>query len=144
MSTFYVASLKHTSKAHEHITFWARFHRGYTPVVGEHAGRYCFGEAVSLNDGLDCIAIPVAFVDAMLQPEPYFMSYLGTPAKFYDQHGPVLDNTQANWNALIANSLAPGRHFTKVKPEAFRGRRRSFALVDAPQFDTKRAARATS
>ena len=140
MSTFYIASLKRTHKGDEHITFWARFHKGYTPVLGDRAGRYCFGEAVSLNDGLDCIAIPVAFVDAMLQPEPYFRNYKGEPAKFYDQHGPVLENTSANWNALIAASLVPGSHFTKIKPEVFRGKRRSFALANAPQHVAARGA----
>jgi hypothetical protein len=128
VSAFYIASLKHTSRGDEHITFWARFHRGYTPVIGEHAGRYCFGEAVSLNDGTDCIAIPTSVVDAMLQPEPYFCNYKGEPAKFYDQHGPVLDNTRANWNALVAASLKGGRREAKIKPEVFRGTRRSFAL----------------
>jgi len=129
MSTFYIVSVKHTSKGDEHITFWARFHRGYTPVLGDYAGRYCFGEAVSLNDGIDCIAVPTEVVDAMCQPEPYFRNYKGEPAKFYDQHGPVLDNTRANWNALIAGSLKGGRHAIKIKPEVFRGTRRSFSLA---------------
>lgn len=129
MSQFYIASLKHTHKTDEHITFWAALHRGYTPVFGSRIGRYCFGEAVSLNDGESYIAIPTEAVDSMLQPEPYFRTYKCENAKFYDQHGPVLDNTRANWDALIAASLQPGRRVAKVKPEVFRGLRRSFALA---------------
>ena len=132
MSAFYIASLKHTNKDHEHITFWATFHRGYTPVFGSRVGRYCYGEAVSLNDGESYIAVPTEAVDAMLQPEPYFRTHKGESAKFYDQHGPVLDNTRANWNALIKASLQTGRRVVAVKPEVFRGPRRSFALIAAP------------
>jgi hypothetical protein len=128
MSTFYIASLKHTHKDHEHIAFWGRFHCGYTPVFGAHIGRYCYGEAVSLNDGRDCIAVPTEIVDAILQPEPYFRTYKCENAKFYDQIGPVLDNTRANWDSLIAGSLKSGRFVATIKPEVFRGKRRSFAL----------------
>lgn len=42
---YLIASLKHTNKCHEHITFWGRFNRGYTPVVGAYAGRYCYEHA---------------------------------------------------------------------------------------------------
>ena len=119
---WYIASLKHTNKGHEHITWWAHFHCGYTPVIGDHIGGYVYGEAVSLNDGFDCIAVPVEAVVALQSAEPHFRPH--APARFYDQRGPVVDNTRANWNKLIAASLEFGRHY-KPKPEVFRGKRRS-------------------
>lgn len=127
MSQFYIACLKHTCRADEHIRFWARFHRGYTPVLGEYAGRYCFGEAMSLNDGRDCIAVPVGIVDALASPEPYWKP----GARFYDQRGPVMENTRKNWNVLAAASLWVGnQHFTP-KPEVFRGKRRAIFTAEA-------------
>lgn len=127
---FYIASLKHTNRDDEHITWWGRDHRGYTPVVGERCGQYTLAEALKLNDGFDCLAVPVDAVRELLSPEPYFRmpSELG-PGRFYDQRGPVVDNTRANWNRLIAAGLE-GRVY-KPKPEIFRRKRRSFALPDA-------------
>jgi hypothetical protein len=127
MSTYYIASLKHTHKGHEHIVWWQRNECGYTPVLGDYCGRYVFGYAVDLNDGLSYIAVPVGVVDALSKPEPYYKP----GARFYDQRGPVVDNTRANWNRLIAASLKPGRSSTKVKPEVFRGKQRSLAQAGA-------------
>ena len=123
MSTFYIASLKHTSKDDEHITFWARFHKGYTPVMGAKVGKYCFGEASVLNDGVDCIAVPCKAVDALLSPEPFYKP----GAKFFDQVGPVVDNTRAIWTQLIAASLVQGRLATTIKLTPYTKQRRSFA-----------------
>jgi hypothetical protein len=126
---YYIASLKHTIRDHEHITFWGPDHRGYRLVVEDgHTGEYTLAEAQRLNDGLDCLAVPVDAVKALLSPEPYFRTYKGTAARFYDTPGPVVDNTRANWNLLIAASLAEGREH-KPKPEVFKGTRRSFAIV---------------
>ena len=126
MSTLYfIASLKHTNKYHEHITFWGRMERGYTPVIGENAGQYVYGYAVDLNDGVDCLAVPVSVVKQLLAAEPYYRPH--EPARFYDQRGPVVDNTRANWNRLIAMSL-PRTNADKPKPEVFRGTRRSFSM----------------
>lgn len=127
MSTFFIASLKHTNKHDEHITFWGRFHCGYTPVIGQYAGRYCFGEAVDLNDGRDYIAVPAHVVEKLLSPEPYYRP--GSPQRWYDQRGPVVENTRANWNRLIAGSIKDGRHAEKVKVTPFRGQRQSFAQI---------------
>lgn len=119
MSQFYIASLKHTHNRDEHITFWRPFHRGYTQVV-DRFGRYCFGEASSLNDGESVIAVPVIAIDGLTSPTPYWKP----GALFYDYAGPVVQNTRANWNALIKASFIDGRYF-KPKPEVFRGKRRS-------------------
>lgn len=127
-NTYYIASLKHTSKSCEHITWWGRMSSGYTPVLGEYVGRYVYGYAVDLNDGWDCIAVPASAVEPLMSTEPYYRPE--RPARFYDQRGPVVLNSRANWNRLIAGSLQFGRHY-KPKPEVFRGRMRSFALEGA-------------
>lgn len=125
---YYIASLKHTIRDHEHITFWAHDCRGYTLCVGERIGEYTREEAARhLNDGMDCIAVPVDAVKELLSPEPYYRNGYGFAIRFYDQRGPVVDNTRANWNRLIAASLAEGRRY-KPKPEVHRKTRRSFAL----------------
>jgi hypothetical protein len=123
---YYIVSLKHTHKYHEHIVFWGPNDCGYTPVVGTYIGTYGEVRASRLNDGQSYIAVPVEAVTALLSPEPYYKQ----DSKFYDQHGPVVDNTRQNWNALIAARLsAPQGNSVKPKPEVFRGKRRSFALV---------------
>lgn len=121
---YHIASLKHTNRQHEHIIWWGRMGRGYTPVIGDYVGSYVYGEALDLNDGFDCLAVPVDAVLALHSPEPHFR--LHQPQRFYDQRGPVVDNTRANWNQLIAASLQFGRIYVP-KPQAFRGKRVSFA-----------------
>lgn len=117
---YYIASLKHTNKYHEHILFWGPDSRGYTPVFGEYIGQYAEAEAVTLNDGDSYIAVACEVVERLQSPEPY-----GKPGeRFYDQRGPVVDNTRDKWNQLITESLKLGRTH-KPKPEPFRGKRRA-------------------
>lgn len=123
----YIASLKHTGNHDEHITFWGKDHRGYTPVVGDHIGEYELSDAQKLNDGLDHLAVPVEFVKSILSPEPYWKP----GAKFYDQIGPVVDNTRAVWNQLIKASLPDPQKVAKPKLCVHRGERRSFSWVPA-------------
>ncbi|QAZ38467.1 hypothetical protein C1M51_02970 [Methylibium sp. Pch-M] len=122
--SYYIASLKHTRKDHEHITWWGKNRCGYTLVVADVIGEYAAEDAADLNNGIDYIAVPVNVVRSLLSPEPYFRPH--APARFYDQRGPVVDNTRANWNRLIAMSMEAGRA-EKPKPSTFRGTRRSFA-----------------
>ena len=122
--SYYIASLKHTHNHHEHIVFWGPNWCGYTPVVGPNIGEYGEAEAATLNDGESHIAVPVDFVRAILTPEPYWKP----GARFYDQRGPVVDNTRKVWNALLAVRLSAGQvDGVKSKPEVFRGKRRSFS-----------------
>ncbi len=125
LDLYYIASLKHTHKGHEHITWWAKNQCGYTPVLGDNAGQYAHGDASKLNDGEYCIAVPIEAVHAVQVPEPYFCRE--HPRRFYDQRGPVVENSRASWNRLIAASLHPGPH-SKPKPEVFRGKRRAFSI----------------
>jgi hypothetical protein len=123
---YYIASLKHTHKHHEHITWWGPNGCGYTPVVGPNIGEYSEEQARKLNDGLDYIAIRVETVRGICSPVPYYKP----GARFYDQIGPVVDNTKTNWEALIAGAM-PGDYKRRPKPEAFKGKRRSFSDVDS-------------
>ncbi len=125
LALYYIASLKHTHKGHEHITWWAKNHCGYTPVLGDNAGQYSREDATKLNDGEDCVAVPIEAVHAVQVPEPYFSPE--DPRRFYDQRGPVVENSRANWTRLIAASLQQGRH-SEPKPEVFRGKRRAFSI----------------
>jgi hypothetical protein len=126
---YYIASLAHTLRGHEHIVFWGPEGRGYTPVVGSCIGEYDEAEAARLNDGGVCIAVPLDAVKTLLSAEPYYAN----EARFYDQRGPVVDNTRKNWDALLAARLATGQDAAvKPKPTVFRGTRRSYALVGAP------------
>lgn len=124
---FFIASIKHTSKEHEHITWWATNHRGYTPVLGERCGRYTLEQAKKLNDGYDTLAVPAEALQPLLSREPYYLlSHTHTAHRFYDQRGPVVDNTKANWDAIVESAL--DGVMLQVKPEIFRRKRRSFAL----------------
>jgi hypothetical protein len=128
---FVIASLKHTNKGHEHITFWGPDYRGYVLVVkdghvGTYSAEFIAKDGGHLNDGESCIAVPVEAVKALVSPQPYFACG-GTAARFYDTPGPVVNNTRDNWNVLIAASMKEHRR-VKPKPEVFRGQRRSFAI----------------
>ncbi|MFP5340899.1 MAG: hypothetical protein ACLGIW_20885 [Gammaproteobacteria bacterium] len=127
---YLIASLKHTSKHHEHITFWGPYWRGYVlAITDERVGKYPEDEvrAGLLNDGMDCIAVPEQAVKELLSPTPFYANGRGEARQFYDIPGPVVDNTRANWNRLIAASL-PRESTAKPRPEVFRGQRRSFAI----------------
>lgn len=132
MQMFYIASLKHTHRYHEHITFWGPDHRGYVLVIrDDHTGEYTLEQARKLNDGESYIAVPVEAVKALVSPEPYFRTSAGRAARFYDTPGPVVDNTRQNWSLLTAASLPEGR-VNQPRPEVYRGQRRAFALPSEP------------
>jgi hypothetical protein len=78
---YFIASLKHTSAGKEHIDWWQRNESGYTPVLGDYAGRYSYAAAIDMNDGLDCIAVPAAAVLALATPEPYALSGSSTTSE---------------------------------------------------------------
>lgn len=129
---YLIASLNHTIKCHEHISFWAPNCCGYRLAITESmVGQYTEQEVrdLGLNDGVSTLAVPKGEVLTMLSPEPYFTNSTGAQIRFYDTPGPVIDNTRVNWNALIKASL-PRANGVKPKPEVFRGTRRSHALKD--------------
>lgn len=128
---FYIASIKHTSKSHEHITFWGENYRGYVLVIKDgHTGAYdaeFIAKDGHLNDGVCCLAVSKAEVEKLLSPEPYFRNGRGVAARFYDTPGPVVENTRANWDHLIAVAFLLPRN-VNPRPDVFRGKRRAFAI----------------
>lgn len=132
MSAFYIASLNHTGREDQFITFWGWFHRGYTPVIGKHMGCYCFGEAVALNDGINTLAVPVEVIEAIAMPEPFFACQ-GRVTRWFDQRGPVVRNTKGNWKAMLAASFPDGRRVAAVKPEVCTRKAHWFILEDVVQ-----------
>lgn len=122
---YYIASLVQTLRHHEHITFWGIAHSGYKLTFDSGIGTYDFEAAKALNDGQDCIAIPVASIVPLLSPEPHLRPH--APVRFYDTRGPVVNNSRANWNRLIKASLTEDRlHIPR--PQCFSGIRRAFAI----------------
>lgn len=124
---YVIASLKHTNKDHEHITFWGKDWCGYVIAIDDRIGEYPETECANmLNDGVDCIAVPLEVVKTIQSPTPYFNLH-GKARRFYDIPGPVVDNTHENWNRLIEASL-PRSGSIKPKPTVFRRKRRSFSI----------------
>lgn len=117
---YYLASLKHTNKGHEHIVFWGKNHCGYTPVIGNYIGAYSFMEAMEISDGIDTIAFPVEVASTLIVPEPRMKNGL----KFYDQVGSCILNDELSWAFIIQNGIyqPPTK---KIKPEYFKGKRRT-------------------
>jgi hypothetical protein len=132
---YIIASVNHTSREHAHISFWGPESRGYILALAEgRVGTYTADEVNKggLNDGRDCIAIPFDEVMALRTPTPFFKLRNGRVCRFYDVEGPVVDNTRANWDHLIAVSL-PRPAGAKPKPQVFRGKKRSFTLESTTQ-----------
>ena len=130
MTLYYIASLNHTHKHHEHIVWWGPNHCGHTSVLGEHTGKYTAGEAAKLNDGRDCLAVPEDVVRDLDAPEPYFKTRKGALIRFYDQRGRVVENSPTNWAILVERHM-PSADLVVRKPEVFRGKRRAaFTLPD--------------
>lgn len=135
---YYIASVAHTLKCHEHITFWAPDHCGYRlAITDDRIGRYSaeeVRESRMLADGVHCLAVPETVVKSLLSPMPYF-AINGRAQQFYDTPGPVVDNTRENWDKLIAAAFALPAG-VKPKPEVFRGKRSSFSItIDAAKAE---------
>lgn len=120
MTKYIIASLKHTYSGHEHISFWCPGRCGYTGVI-DGAGQYPADEAMSLNDGDTKIAVPLEAVQKLATPAPYYKQ----GAAMYDAVGPMVENTRANWAALIRDRLPGLNGALANKPDVFKGTRRS-------------------
>lgn len=126
---YYLVSVVHTTRDLEHILFWGPNGRGYTPVLGAEVGVYDeAGAAAHVHSST--IAVPVEAVQALLSPVPYH-KYVGRGVcRFYDQVGPVVQNTKENWQALIAARLWAGKGTpARVKFEYFRRTPQSVPLA---------------
>lgn len=130
-ATLYViASVKNTERENAHISFWGPNSRGYILALAEgRVGTYTAEQVRKggMNDGLDCIAVPFEAVLALRTPTPFYRRRDGQAYQFYDVAGPVVENTRANWDRLIAASL-PRPAGEKPRPKIFRGKQRCFTI----------------
>ena len=115
---YIILSLKHTSNKSLHIIMWAPDSRGYAWVIPS-AGVYGEAEAQRLNDGRDCIAVPVAVVHSLAVPQPAANE---EGRRFYDTPGDCLKNDRETWIKLMASSMVKGRHIGVTPYPNWRGR----------------------
>lgn len=105
MAEYLIAHIGHTTKSHEHVTWWKPESRGYTFCI-DKAGRYSEDEARSICQHGCCIAVRVQAVESLARSTPYYRRTGGTLAKLYDggPHRPVENESQA-WRHLLSNRL---------------------------------------
>ena len=110
---FIIASLKHTSARHLHITMWAPDECGYRQVISR-AGLYTAEQAKKHNDGEDCIAVPAEIVVGLGVAQP--------KEGWYDFPGNVLENSRETWIELLRHRIVSGRHKGVTPYPYWRGR----------------------
>lgn len=109
MQEFYIASVKHTHKAHDYITFWRPEDKGYAWPLS-WSGKYNEEQVAEgrawYHNGEDSIAVPVQVVEKLGVPPK--------PGMVDNDVGPVVLNTRDNWNTLIAGVLQPPSQAVKL------------------------------
>jgi hypothetical protein len=116
MTAYLIAHIGHTTKSHEHITWWKPESKGYTICI-DKAGRYSEEDARSICTVGLCIAVPADVVYAISRSTPYYRKQDGSLAKLYDgdQHRPVPNDLQA-WKHLLSGRLGGCAHPDKPTP----------------------------
>lgn len=108
---YLITHIGHTTKEHEHITWWKPESRGYTVCI-DKAGLYTEDEARSICSGTGlCIAVRKLSVESETRSTPYYRRQDGALNKLYDG-GPhsVVPNDAQVWKRLLAARLDTGRH----------------------------------
>lgn len=102
---YLIAHIGHTTKSHEHITWWKPDSRGYTVCI-DKAGLYGEDEARSICQYRSCIAVTKSVAEQIARPTPYYRRSNGTLDKLYDG-GPhrVVPNDLASWKLLLSGRL---------------------------------------
>jgi hypothetical protein len=108
MSDYLIAHIGHTSRNHEHITWWKPDSRGYTICINK-AGRYSESEAKKICTHSSCIAVNVVSVEPLAKTTPYYRRSDGSLNKLYDggPHRPV-PNKATEWRILLNSRLVLG------------------------------------
>lgn len=116
MIGYLIAHIGHTTKSHEHITWWNPDSKGYTVCI-EKAGIYTEDEARSICRVGLCIAVPKEVAEPLSRSTPYYRRSDGTLNKLYDG-GPhrVVPNGSWEWTALITGRLANCARHDKPTP----------------------------
>lgn len=120
---FYIVSIRHTPARDIYITFWRPDDRGYAYPLS-WAGRYprerVAGHLGYYNDGHNNIAVPCRVVDPL--------SVAPANGLIDNDAGPVVPNSRANWNTLLAAVIEAPAFRPKPTPN-----RRLTQTVSAPQ-----------
>lgn len=120
---YYIVNLSHHTRRDTYVTVWRPDARGYAWPLS-WAGKY--KESVirdSLgyyNDGLANVAVPCAVLDAL--------AVAPTPGHIDGDAGPVVPNTAATWNRILAQVLLPTQY---ALPELRHGRFRPHVVKAA-------------
>ena len=132
MTTDYlIASVGHTIKSHEHVTWWNPNSRGYTICI-DKAGRYNEDEARAICRDGSSIAVRVQDVEPLALSTPYYRRSDGKLAKLYDggPHRPVRNDAQG-WRQLLSNRLLCSKTTERPTPMPA-GKARAIYLDDVP------------
>jgi hypothetical protein len=117
MTEYLIAHIGHTTKDHEHITWWKPDSKGYTICI-DKAGRYGEAEARDICSYGGCLAVEVAKVEGLAKSTPYYRRGDGSLNKLYDggPHRPVPNEAQA-WRHLLNNRLICSKSIEKPTPK---------------------------
>lgn len=118
MAEYLIAHIGHTTKWLEHITWWRPDSKGYTFCI-EKAGLYGEGEARSICQYGDCIAVTKSAAAAISKSTPYYRRTGGELARLYDggEHV-VVPNSKEAWAHLMSHSLKAASKTEKPIPMA--------------------------
>ena len=113
---YLIAHVGHTTKGHEHVTWWKPDSCGYTICI-DKAGRYSESEARDICQHGGSIALHVQAVEPLARSTPYYRRSGGRLAKLYDggPHRPVENEAQA-WRHLLINRLVCSKTIEKPTP----------------------------
>jgi hypothetical protein len=102
---YLIAHIGHTTKTHEHLTWWKPESRGYTVCI-DKAGLYSEAEARGICQSRLCIAVPKDEAAKLARTTPYYRMSNGDLARLYDG-GPhaVVPNGRNEWKALMAAAM---------------------------------------
>lgn len=116
MTQYLIAHIGHTTKSHEHVTWWKPDSCGYTICI-DKAGLYSEDDARSNCRNGSCIAVPKAVAEQFAKSTPYYRRQDGSLNKLYDggPHRPV-PNMLAAWKPLLAARLYGCAHPIKPTP----------------------------
>lgn len=126
MSDYLIAHIGHTTKSHEHVTWWKPESYGYTICI-DKAGRYSEAEARSICRVGSCIAVRAQDVEPLARSTPYYRRSDGTLNKLYDggPHRPV-SNSRDAWKQLFAARLSGCA--SPIRPTAIGARGRAIYI----------------
>jgi len=137
MADYLIAHIGHTTKSHEHVTWWNPDSRGYTICI-DKAGRYSEEEARGICQHGGNIAVRAQAVESLARSTPYYRRSDGTLNKLYDggPHRPV-PNSANQWRHLLNNRLLCSKTTQRPTPITA-SKSRAIYLDNVPTSDHPR------